>query len=197
MTLAQWLTAHVDGLTGIQEGTRKRYRGYIKADLADIGTLPLSAITETTIGRWVAGLESAKQSGKTIQDNYAFLSGSLKVAVRAGKLDRNPCEGRRLPRTERGAMVFISRVKFDGVRGDHTSTDGRTFRCSSFLPGCCSVRRPLCEPPTSTSTTRRAASPGRGSTGSRPRARPAEVAPIGPDHRPTTAGHRRHLATPR
>ncbi|UYL86894.1 tyrosine integrase [Gordonia phage RavenCo17] len=115
MTLAQWLTAHVDGLTGIQEGTRKRYRGYIKADLADIGTLPLSAITETTVGRWVAGLEAAKQSGKTIQNKHAFLSGALKVAVRAGKIDRNPCEGRRLPRTERGEMVFLSRAEFDQV----------------------------------------------------------------------------------
>lgn len=115
MTLTQWLTAHVDGLTGIQEGTRKRYRGYIAADLADIGTLPLSAVTETTVGRWVAGLEASKQSGKTIQNKHAFLSGALKAAVRAGKLERNPCEGRRLPRTERGEMVFLTRPEFDQV----------------------------------------------------------------------------------
>ncbi|MGC5249551.1 tyrosine-type recombinase/integrase [Gordonia sp. DT219] len=121
VTLAQWLRAHVDSLTGIQQATRDRYLSYITHDIAPtIGVMPLSAVTEATIGRWVTELGDA--SGKTVQNKHAFLSQGLKAAVRAGKIDRNPCEGRRLPRTLRQEMVFLSRAEFDRV---HTAIGGR------------------------------------------------------------------------
>ncbi len=110
--LTEWLTAHVASLTGIRSGTRHRYERFIANDFTDIGTMPLAAITETTVGRWVAGMEDRHLSGKTIQIKHAFLSGALKAAVRAGKLDRNPCENRRLPRTVPQEMVFLTRDEF-------------------------------------------------------------------------------------
>ncbi|WP_288337878.1 site-specific integrase [uncultured Gordonia sp.] len=121
VTLTQWLRAHVDSLTGIQQATRDRYLSYITHDIAPtIGVMPLSAVTEATIGRWVTDLGDA--SGKTVQNKHAFLSQGLKAAVRAGKIDRNPCEGRRLPRTLRQEMVFLSRAEFDRV---HAAIGGR------------------------------------------------------------------------
>lgn len=114
-TLTEWMTGYVDGLTGIQDGTRSKYKGFIARDFADLGPLPLSTVTEAAVGRWVARLEAAKASGKTIQGKHAFLSGALNAAVRAGKIDRNPCEGRRLPRTLRREMVFLTRDQFAAV----------------------------------------------------------------------------------
>ena len=123
LTLTQWLTRHVESLTGIQQATRDRYTAYIAHDIAPtIGSLPLSAVTETSIGRWVADLEQSQSTGKTIQNKHAFLSQGLKAAVRAGRIDRNPCEGRRLPRTLRKEMVFLSRDEFAQV---HAAIGGR------------------------------------------------------------------------
>lgn len=107
-TLSQWLTEHVDGLTGVQEGTRKRYRGYIVRDLDGLGHLPLSAVTPAAVGAWVQRMEDAEVAGKTIQNKHAFLSGGLKSAVMAGRIDSNPCAGLRLPRTIRDEMVMLT-----------------------------------------------------------------------------------------
>lgn len=89
----------------MQEGTRRRYRTITAQNIAPtIGVLPLQSITESTIAGWVQGLTG---SGKTIANKHGFLSGALAAAVRAGHITANPCEGRRLPRTEREEMCFL------------------------------------------------------------------------------------------
>ena len=55
--------------------------------------MPLSAVTETTIARWIKQLGG---SGKTIANKHGFLSGAFQAAVRAGVMASNPCQGRRL-----------------------------------------------------------------------------------------------------
>ncbi|MCF8608720.1 site-specific integrase [Gordonia sp. HY285] len=122
LTLHEWLTEHIDSLPGIIEGTRRSYRRYRDADLATLGRLPLSAITAATVSRWLIELESAdpRPSGKTIQNKHAFLSGALKAAAVAGKIERNPCDGQRISRTEKREMVFLSRPEFDLIHGAMT-----------------------------------------------------------------------------
>lgn len=113
MTLTQWLTRHVDTLTGVEDGTRRRYRSYIDHDVAPtIGHLPLTSVTDTTIARWVNDLEESGASGKTIANKHGFLAGALNHAVRAGKLAKNPCDHTRLPRTDSDEMVFLTREEF-------------------------------------------------------------------------------------
>lgn len=114
ITLTEWLTLHVDGLTGVEPGTLRRYRAYITNDIAPtIGHLPLSSVTDTTIGRWVQEMTAAKASGKTIQNKHGFLSGALKAAVKAKRIPTNPCDDRRLPRGHAAEMVFLDRAEFD------------------------------------------------------------------------------------
>lgn len=110
ITLTEWCELHIDTLTGVQKGTTDKYRAYVKNDIAPvIGELPLSSVTEHSIARWVQSLEG---SGKTIQNKHAFLSGALGAAVRAKRIPSNPCEGRRLPRTNKVEMVFLSPDEF-------------------------------------------------------------------------------------
>ena len=112
LTLTEWCEAHIDARTGIQPATKARYRSYVAHDIAPvIGALPLSSVTEASIARWVQTLTD--DSGKTIKNKHAFLSGALAAAVRAGHIPSNPCEGRRLPRTGRKEMVFLTRTEFD------------------------------------------------------------------------------------
>src|ERR1700757_4501035 len=77
--------------------------------------MPVSAVTETTIAKWVKQLGG---SGKTIANKHGFLSGAFNAAVRAGVLASNPCQGRRLPQTRVEETVFLTPAEFRLLR-DH------------------------------------------------------------------------------
>ena len=45
---------HIESLTGVQAATVNRYRTYLRRDIDPVfGSLPITAVTETTIARWV------------------------------------------------------------------------------------------------------------------------------------------------
>jgi integrase len=53
-SVTEWLRIHIDNLTGVQPATISRYRTYVERDIAPaFGSMPISAVTETTIARWV------------------------------------------------------------------------------------------------------------------------------------------------
>jgi hypothetical protein len=67
-TVTEWLNTHIDNLTGVQPATLARYRTYVRRDVEPVfGSLPISAVTETTITRWVKQLGG---SGKTIANKH-------------------------------------------------------------------------------------------------------------------------------
>lgn len=118
-TVTEWITHHIDHLTGIEEATRARYRRMLELDIAPVmGALPLSAVTETTVAQFVHALTAAGASGKTVKNKHGFLSGALQGAVRAGHLAANPCEGRRLPRADKADddAVFLTPEEFALLR---------------------------------------------------------------------------------
>lgn len=115
-TVTEWLYTHIDNLTGVQPATVNRYRTYVARDIDRVfGSLPISAVTETTIARWVKQLGG---SGKTIANKHGFLSGAMQGAVRAGVIAANPCQGRRLPHTRVEETVFLTPEEFRLLR-DH------------------------------------------------------------------------------
>lgn len=113
-TVAEWLYTHIDNLTGVQPAIANRYRTYVARDIDRVfGCLPISAVTETTVARWVKQLGG---SGKTIANKHGFLSGALQGAVRAGVIASNPCQGRRLPHTRVEETVFLTPEEFRLLR---------------------------------------------------------------------------------
>jgi hypothetical protein len=56
-TVASWCTHHVDHLTGVNEATGVRYRRYVANDIASstIGPLPLTALTNQDVAKWLNG----------------------------------------------------------------------------------------------------------------------------------------------
>ena len=96
-TLPEWLTAHIDQLTGCEQKTLDDYRRYVRRDITPFfGDLPLAALTPDDIARWVKHLETIN-SPKTIANKHGFLSAALSKAVPA-HIPSNPAAGRRLPR---------------------------------------------------------------------------------------------------
>jgi len=107
---------HIDNLTGVQPATTARFRTFVARDVDPVfGSMPVSAVTETTIARWVKQLSG---SGKTISNKHGFLSGAFNAGVRAGVMASNPCQGRRLPRTRVDETVFLTPPEFRLLR-DH------------------------------------------------------------------------------
>jgi integrase len=116
ITLTDWCTRHVNALSGVEHATPEKYRAYITNDIKPtIGHLPLTAVTEATISRWVNDLKAAGNSPKTIANKHALIASALKSAVRAGKISSNPCEHTRLPRRDNDEMIFLEPAEYEQI----------------------------------------------------------------------------------
>ncbi|TDH54159.1 site-specific integrase [Mycobacterium eburneum] len=112
-TVAEWITHHIDHLSGVERRTSHEYRGVLKNDIAPVlGSIPLTALSRDDIARWLEAMRAAGASGKTIANKHGLLSAALNAAVRARLIDYNPAAGARLPRTERPEMRFLTRQEF-------------------------------------------------------------------------------------
>ena len=120
LTLEDYARRHVDSLTGVGEGHRERCRAMITNDLADLGALPLSAVTTDDVHAWVNALERSGASGKTIKNKHGFLSSIMKHAVRDQLVTANPCEGTRLPHTVSEPMTFLTPEEYARFLGYFT-----------------------------------------------------------------------------
>lgn len=103
-TVKEWLTRYVDNLTGVEQKSIDDYRRYIRRDIAPIlGDIPLVALQEEDIARWVKHLETTNsargrlRAPKTLKNVHGFLSGALSAAV-PRHIAANPAAGRRLPK---------------------------------------------------------------------------------------------------
>ncbi|ORA25210.1 tyrosine-type recombinase/integrase [Mycobacterium aquaticum] len=108
-TVAQFLSKHIDHLTGVEPGTLARYRAYVRNDLGTLADIPLTALSRDDIARWVNAMPG---SAKTIKNKRDFVSGALKAAVKDGVLPSNPAEGVKNPRWDRREMVFLDKAEF-------------------------------------------------------------------------------------
>lgn len=113
-TVAEWVTHHIDHLTGVDPRTVEDYRSYLRTDIGPgVGAIPLTQLSRDDVRRWVQALERSGASAKTIANKHALLSTALSSAVTAGRIGANPAAGTRLPRGERQEMVFLTHEDFD------------------------------------------------------------------------------------
>lgn len=122
LTVEQWLTRHIDHLTGVDRNTIAKYRAYLRRDIAPVlGGVPLAALTREDVARWVNDMQAPDEDGKapsakTIKNKHGFLAGALNAAVAAGHIAASPCNGMRLPRDEGREMVFLTRHQYASLR---------------------------------------------------------------------------------
>jgi hypothetical protein len=65
-TVAEWLTTHIDNLTGVQPATLARYRAYITRDIDPVfGSMPVSAVTETASRAGASSSTAAARPSRT------------------------------------------------------------------------------------------------------------------------------------
>ena len=118
LTVEQWLTKHIDDLTGVDQGTAAKYRAYVRNDIGPVlGSLPLAALTRDHIVAWVKEMLEPDEDGrtpssKTLANKRGFLAGALNAAIPKHIL-ANPCVDINLPRDDEAhEMVFLTHEQF-------------------------------------------------------------------------------------
>ena len=72
------------------------------------GRVPLSGVTHADVTRWVAELSGSGLAPATVRYVHRVLFMALELAVRDGRLTRNPAAGVRLPRAGRPEKRFLT-----------------------------------------------------------------------------------------
>lgn len=118
-TVDEWLTKHIDDLTGVTDRTRADYRSLAQRHITPtLGPLDVDEVTAADVSRWANQLEQVV-SAKTIANLRALLSAAFGYAVDEGLRQDNPM--RRLRRTragehERDEMVCLTPQEFTHLR---------------------------------------------------------------------------------
>ena len=122
-TVAAQVRHHIDHLSGVQEGTRAKYRRIAAARLSgDLETTLLTDLTRDHVSRWV---NAQTGSPKTIRNAHSILSAAFSSAARDGLIAANVAKGVRLPRTDHADQtehVYLTTDEVGvllGLLGDH------------------------------------------------------------------------------
>jgi len=104
-----WARQWIDGQVQLKASTRYRYRSLLRCQVLPTWELvPLARVTHAEVGAWVARLSASGLSPATVRQAYRVLSLVLALAVRDGRLPRNPADGVRLPRIVTAERRFLS-----------------------------------------------------------------------------------------
>ena len=97
-TVADQVEHHIAHLTGVTDGTRKRYRGYLERRIVGdpLGKIPLPMARRDDFAAWVQRLEAVPLSRKTIMNHHSLVSDAMRSAVREGLVAVNFAEGIRI-----------------------------------------------------------------------------------------------------
>jgi integrase len=114
ITVGDWSTRWLEGQSQLKPQTRERYRNIVRVQvLPEWGQIRLSAISHADVVAWVAKLVADGYAASTVRQIHRVLSLMLDLAVRDGRLPRNPATGVRLPRAAKGEPVFLSHTQVE------------------------------------------------------------------------------------
>lgn len=114
ITVGDWSTRWLEGQSQLKPQTRERYRNIVRVQvLPEWGQVRLSAISHADVVAWVAKLVADGYAASTVRQIHRVLSLMLDLAVRDGRLPRNPATGVRLPRAAKGEPVFLSHTQVE------------------------------------------------------------------------------------
>ncbi|MGY2061313.1 tyrosine-type recombinase/integrase, partial [Nocardia gipuzkoensis] len=114
-TVHEICTEIIDGLTGIEKGTRNRYKRILVNDIEPFfgANSPCTVITDLTVPKWVNHLaENVGNAAKTIANKHGVLFQLCKALVRRKLLTENPCQHTKLPRVVQTEMAFLEPDEF-------------------------------------------------------------------------------------
>ncbi|WP_181282176.1 tyrosine-type recombinase/integrase [Arthrobacter woluwensis] len=117
-TLAQVLEHHIETRTRLGQDTARKYRGYIRDHLGELGPRPIDAINTLDMIEWVHWMQERGLKPKTIANVHGFLSGGMGTAVNRGWRPDNPCRDVQLPLNDaaQDKQWFLTHDEYRRVR---------------------------------------------------------------------------------
>lgn len=123
VTLGAWAAQWLDGQVQLKASTLARYEGLLRVQvLPTWGSVPLSSVTHADVAAWVSRLVADGLAPSTVRQAHRVLALVLALAVRDGRLARNPADGVRLPRARKADKRFLSHdqvAALAGAAGDY------------------------------------------------------------------------------
>ncbi|MGW2666102.1 tyrosine-type recombinase/integrase [Nocardia tengchongensis] len=113
--LTDAVNSYVDDLTGVEDGTRTRYKRFLANDLAPFfgAHTPVDVIDDKAVARWVNHLQQVVgNANKTIANKHGFLFAFMASLVKSGAIPTNPCADTTLPPVDQAEMVFLEEDEF-------------------------------------------------------------------------------------
>ncbi|ATL65177.1 tyrosine-type recombinase/integrase [Nocardia terpenica] len=114
-TVHEICTEIIEGLTGIEKGTRTRYKRILVNDIEPFfgADSPCTVFTDLSVPRWVNHLaENVGNAAKTIANKHGVLFQLCKQLARRKLLPENPCQHTKLPRVVGTEMCFLEPDEF-------------------------------------------------------------------------------------
>jgi integrase len=102
-----WADEWLKGQGHLKQGTRARYKGIVERYVKPRwGTTPLNKITHSDVAAWIS---SIKLSASSVRHVHRVLHLILELAVRDGRIVKNPATGVKLPRLPKAEKRFLTR----------------------------------------------------------------------------------------
>src|SRR5690348_580577 len=128
VTVAEWAERWLAAQTGIKPSTHYRYGTLLHAHVLPAwGTHRLADVTHADVATWVAQMRQRGSASGTVRQAHRVLSLLLDLAVRDGRIPRNPAERVPLPRIVRGEPRFLTRGEVE-LLADAAGEDGDVIR---------------------------------------------------------------------
>jgi integrase len=109
VTVGEWADRWLHSQAQLKPTTLARYRGILHGHLVPKwADRQLATVSHAEIQSWVAGQVSAGLAPATVRKHFRVLSLVLDLAVRDGRLARNPCTGINLPRAEQARRRYLT-----------------------------------------------------------------------------------------
>ncbi|MGY1669529.1 tyrosine-type recombinase/integrase [Geodermatophilus sp. SYSU D00710] len=109
ITVDEWAGRWLHSQAHLKPTTLARYRGILHGHLLPKwADRQLATLSHAEIQTWVADQRSAGMAAATVRKHFRVLSLVLDLAVRDGRLSRNPCTGVNLPRAEQVRRRYLT-----------------------------------------------------------------------------------------
>jgi integrase len=130
ITVGEWAKKWFEGQAQLKPTTRSRYRSIL-----DMHVLPhwsayhLVAVSHADVQAWVAQQYAQGAAPATVRKHFRVLSLILDLAVRDGRLARNPCQKVNLPRVQQAQRRYLTHAQVHRLADETCS-----LRAGSRLP---------------------------------------------------------------
>ena len=132
VTVADWADRWLSSQTGVKPSTLYRYGNLLRTHvLPSWGRHRLVDVTHADVAVWVAGLLTQGSAPGTVRQAHRVFSLLLGLAVRDGRIPRNPAERVPLPRVTRQEPRFLTHDEVERL-ADAANEDGDVIRLLAY-----------------------------------------------------------------